>query len=318
MADRFQQESLNLAIRLQMEEATAIRGGNEEADANFTIELLERELVFLHLSHQHAMVSPHRSMAGPSNSTRRNPATNDEQRGWRERIMDVPIPGEEPATAAPTNNNDGDARARAPGAIRGGHDGPANPPGGSTQQSGTASCASCMNDIPTSNIVQFPCAHVYCLDCTEGLIRVSIADGHFPPQCCSKPLTPGFCQQFIPPELLQQFRDKQEEYNTPTKIYCHGPECGKFIPTESIQGRTATCPGCNQTTCVDCRGPSHQGDCPPDPDREQMLRLGRESGWRACQSCGNMVERTFGCNHMSEFTQPQFFVEAGKNMSTLI
>lgn len=281
MADGFDQASLDLALKLQMNEVAALQGMDGEVDDDF--------MLALKLSHEMTDDTPFQGVYGDIDE--------DYKLAIELSLPFTPIPGAESATTAPdtptprakpaatavTNSNSGDT---------------------GTKQSGTATCTSCYSEIPRSNVIQFACSHDYCTDCIEGMVRVSMTGGHFPPACCTHPLTLDSCERFLPPDLSQQFRDKQKEHDAPTKMYCHDPKCAAFIPEDSVQGKTATCQKCDQKTCVDCKDPSHEGECPEHPGRDKVLKLGRESGWRACAKCGNMVERSDGCNHMSEFAKP--------------
>lgn len=161
-------------------------------------------------------------------------------------------------------------------------------------------CDSCNDSFRTDSLAHCSCSHNYCCECLNGLFQASLTDeGLFPPRCCRQeiPVDPNF----LPPRLIGQFRAKQLEYNCQDRTYCHEPSCSTFVPGQFIRDGVAICVKCYRRTCVRCKGPMHDRDCPQDPEVQEMLRVARENGWQRCYSCGRMVELTYGCNHMSTY-----------------
>ncbi|KAL2808002.1 hypothetical protein BJX63DRAFT_410661, partial [Aspergillus granulosus] len=72
--------------------------------------------------------------------------------------------------------------------------------------------------------------------------------------------------------------------------------------TAHINGEVATCPDCGHTTCTNCKGRVHTGDCPNDTSMQQLLATAQENGWQRCYSCWRMVELDHVCNHMTFVT----------------
>ena len=48
-----------------------------------------------------------------------------------------------------------------------------------------------------------------------------------------------------------------------------------------------------------CKAPEHAGDCPEDSELTATLAVAAREGWQRCQSCYALVEKEFGCQHMS-------------------
>jgi hypothetical protein len=98
-----------------------------------------------------------------------------------------------------------------------------------------------------------------------------------------------------------EFLAKKVELETPNRTYCHQPICSKFIPRQFIDGEKATCIQCGKTTCVVCKGASHEGDCPHDPALKEVMRVAADNEWQQYPSCRRLIELDFGCYHMSRF-----------------
>ena len=178
----------------------------------------------------------------------------------------------------------------------------------------TAECISCGDNHHA--VAQCPCSHEYCYACLETLFRSSLTDESlFPPRCCGQPIPIGdddddnssTIRAFIPAGLVDEFLAKKVEFETPDRTYCHQPTCSTFIPkipsSSIVEGDgedVAACPKCHAKTCVICKGPAHQGDCPHDAVTQEVLRVAAENGWQRCYSCRRIVEIEHGCNHMSK------------------
>lgn len=162
------------------------------------------------------------------------------------------------------------------------------------------SCIACCTDVPVFNLAWCPCSHEYCRECLAQLFRASISDESlYPPRCCKQPIPLAINQIFLPSKLVGEFRAKELEYRTPNRTYCHQAACSTFVPPQFIRGDTAICVKCRSETCVMCKGPSHEADCPEDGPTQELLRVAAENGWQRCYSCHRMVELDTGCNHMS-------------------
>lgn len=162
------------------------------------------------------------------------------------------------------------------------------------------SCTACGGDVPFFDVARCPCSHEYCRGCIAELFKASISDESlFPPRCCGQPIPLALNQVFLPSRLVGEFRAKELEYGTPNRTYCHQSTCSTFVPPQFIQGDTATCVRCQSKTCIMCKGPSHEDDCPEDVATQELLLVAAENGWQRCHSCHRMVELNTGCNHIS-------------------
>jgi len=161
-------------------------------------------------------------------------------------------------------------------------------------------CAACDDQVPQSAVWKAPCQHTYCTDCLEQLFRLSLEDEIlYPPRCCQQAMPWSDVKTFVSHELVSEFEDKREELEAQDKTYCSEPACSAFIGLRYIapDTLTATCPACGKLTCTTCKSASHAGDCPSDPSVLATFEIARQNGWRRCQQCGRMIERTGGCNH---------------------
>ena len=163
-------------------------------------------------------------------------------------------------------------------------------------------CISCGDKHYRPDISRCPCSHEYCPGCLESLFTASLSDESlFPPRCCGQPISLDSCRTSLSSKLAGEFLAKKAEMETPNRTYCHLPTCSAFIPQHFIKGEVATCIRCRKTTCVTCKRPSHEGDCPHDPAVQELLRFAAENGWQRCYSCHRLVELDHGCNHMSKY-----------------
>lgn len=48
-----------------------------------------------------------------------------------------------------------------------------------------------------------------------------------------------------------------------------------------------------------CLQMDYPGDRPRDEGLEQLLQVASEEGWKRCNSCHTMIERTFGSNRIT-------------------
>jgi hypothetical protein len=95
----------------------------------------------------------------------------------------------------------------------------------------------------------------------------------------------------------QEFEEKAIEFSDPHRTYCSNPSCSKYIFPYSVSSYIGTCSHCSSRTCMRCKKPAHEGDC-PDED-EELLQLAEREGWRRCFQCRNMIELGTGCNHIT-------------------
>ncbi|PYH29936.1 BRcat and Rcat domain-containing protein [Aspergillus neoniger CBS 115656] len=160
-------------------------------------------------------------------------------------------------------------------------------------------CVACRELIDFVNVFRAPCRHEYCRSCLADLFESSMTDESlFPPRCCRQPIDLTTARIFLKSDLVEQYQKKKVEYETPNRTYCYSSNCGAFIDISHISGEVATCPDCGHTTCANCKGRAHTGDCPDDSSLQQLLATAQENGWQRCFSCWRVVELSYGCNHM--------------------
>lgn len=159
----------------------------------------------------------------------------------------------------------------------------------------TKECVACKEVRRT---LQAPCEHQYCTTCVVRLVTDSTIDESlFPPHCCGREMPMSLIRPYITTELAAKFEQKAFEFGTSSRTYCYS--CGKFITPDGIQGHRAHCTSCAMDTCLLCRRRSHEGRCPEDPALETVLQLAKQRGWQRCSHCHAMIERQYGCNHMT-------------------
>ncbi|OTB16198.1 hypothetical protein K445DRAFT_317179 [Daldinia sp. EC12] len=150
------------------------------------------------------------------------------------------------------------------------------------------------------DLVQAPCGHEYCIHCLEQLFRNAATDESlFPPRCCRQQILLEPNVHLLPGNLVRTFREKEVEFSTPNRTYCHQVTCSAFIHPHMCVDNTAICRACQSRTCITCKGQSHNGDCPHDEELQQVVRLAQTQGWRRCVNCRTMVELNTGCYHIT-------------------
>lgn len=163
-----------------------------------------------------------------------------------------------------------------------------------------AQCVACGDNTEFFNVARAPCQHEYCRSCLEALFKASITDESlFPPRCCRQPINLSTARIFLKSDLAQLYEKKKIELETPNRTYCYSSICSVFIEKSHIDGEVATCPECQHTTCITCKGRAHTGDCPNDSAMQQLLLAAQENEWQRCYSCWRLVELDHGCNHMT-------------------
>lgn len=164
-------------------------------------------------------------------------------------------------------------------------------------------CVTCMEYFEFYDVTQAPCPdkHNYCRGCLRELFHLSLTDEFlFPPRCCGQPIPAETNRIFLTSKLMGEYLAKKLERDTPNRTYCHQPSCSKFIPPPFIQNDVGNCVQCNEKTCVICKGASHGGDCPEDPQLQEILQVARENEWQRCYSCFALVVLESGCYHISK------------------
>jgi hypothetical protein len=161
-------------------------------------------------------------------------------------------------------------------------------------------CVACEEQLPVRDLILASCGHCYCGSCISIMFNAAILDEScYPPKCCANiPIPIEHAKRFLDPEFGSLFEAKGVEFDTVKRTYCSDPQCSKFIPPSYYQGDTTLCSSCWQRTCVVCKAPAHDGDCPADLELAALVKLAEEMQWQRCYGCLSIVQRHDGCNIM--------------------
>src|ERR1700733_5800323 len=188
----------------------------------------------------------------------------------------------------------------------------------------TRECASCLDDIPTSNVTLLSCTHSYCKPCFTTLITTAVqTESLFPPKCCLTEIPLKTVLSALDNEQRDNYKQKAAEWAQPPekRWYCPEPKCAKWIaPSKIHHSRMSAqkCPHCRTKICGMCRGLGHEENtnCPQDFGMNAMLDLAETEGWRRCYNCRSLVEKTSGCRHMTCTCKAQFCYTCGSKWKT--
>ena len=162
--------------------------------------------------------------------------------------------------------------------------------------------AECIADCGTradrSEMVITACNHAYCRDCIAQAFQVAF-DGKTLYSCCGNLVPVDIAARFLSRRFIAEYRLLALERETPNPVYCAAPNCSTFLPPASISGDAARCTKCEQTTCRLCKQLAHQGVCAEDTAGQGVLDLARRERWQACGRCQQLVEKAYGCVHMT-------------------
>lgn len=165
-------------------------------------------------------------------------------------------------------------------------------------------CVACDVRLPFFQLARCPCSHEYCGGCLERLFTAAVAiEDSWPLRCCQQPIPAEKpeIRIFLSGQLIRRYLARKLEMETPNRIYCYKPDCSEFISPANIKHGTGTCSRCGSELCIICREAAHdERDCPKDEATQQLMALAGKEGWKQCNSCNRMIERTDGCNHISK------------------
>lgn len=163
-------------------------------------------------------------------------------------------------------------------------------------------CGICLERKAEQVIFRTPCAHSHCFDCIIDQFQDFVLNAEPAlPQCCGEEILLDKVSDILPMKLFFDYWKRHIWFNTTERIKCFDELCGEFIPPREINRRRAYCCACKQLTCVDCETKLHDGVCPKDPEEEKTLAVARRDGLQQCYGCGSLVQREYGCNHMSKY-----------------
>ncbi|KAH0348639.1 hypothetical protein KCU83_g6133, partial [Aureobasidium melanogenum] len=177
-------------------------------------------------------------------------------------------------------------------------------------------CVACEEELPPKDLILATCGHCYCGSCLSIAFHAAVSDESlYPPRCCAQnPIPIEHAKRFLAAELERTFEEKGVEFNTIDRTYCSDPTCSKFIPLGTTNNDIAWCHTCDKATCVVCKAPAHEGDCPADLDLAAMLEYAEEMRWQRCYNCLMVVQRRQGCNHMECRCGHSFCYNCGRSM----
>lgn len=167
-------------------------------------------------------------------------------------------------------------------------------------------CTICLGRTHLLSLHELACGHHHCTECLiRNITQSSKSIATYPPRCCPHIAIPwdsyGFDDTVLPADIKKRLRELSIEYRTKNRTYCHEPRCSAFILPNRISDNVGICPECARHTCTQCKAAAHAGPCPRDHRLEQVLQIAGEERWKRCKVCGHIIERTEGCNIISEF-----------------
>jgi len=168
------------------------------------------------------------------------------------------------------------------------------------------------------------CEHTYCYDCMEEYLGVKVMNGEVlevtcPHPDCDTELQSSVIESFVTEEMFakyQQFQFLSRLREEPNARFC--PKCNEatIASEEEARSKHLVCNNCFMAFCFDCTKEWHEGKSCEAAEKERMKNLSRAER-RArekaekdtkkyfrkqktieCPSCGALVQKSSGCNHM--------------------
>jgi len=113
----------------------------------------------------------------------------------------------------------------------------------------------------------------------------------------------------LDPDFLDNYVLWLQELHAPNPTYCPWEDCLSYIPRFLIREDYAKCPFCKHRMCMGCKKKEHGGMCQQD---KKLKALIAKEGWKFCPSCEELVEKNYGCNHMTCRCGAEFCYVCGK------
>jgi hypothetical protein len=161
-----------------------------------------------------------------------------------------------------------------------------------------------MNGLSLEKYLWLNCGDVYCLECLNKALDFALAcEANFPLRCGCKrqQINVDNIRFMFTQGLLTRYDSVVSEWMSVHRTYC--AKFMQFIDSKEYRedNRYSTCTDCEEETCRECkaRKGDHNPGCPPDTDRQKLLDLGTAEKWKQCPSCGNLIEKSDGCSHMT-------------------
>lgn len=160
-------------------------------------------------------------------------------------------------------------------------------------------CIVCTENISSSDghLVTW-CGHIWCRLCVnKRFIAACHEEGSFPPRCCNE-IDFHQAQPLLDDEVAVLFIQKDREYRSIERLYCHDVRCQQLIQLSPIRHGKVHCEKCGLDTCTRCKGNAHDGICPKDPAHEDFMEAVAQAGFQQCSKCSRVIEKVSGCNHI--------------------
>jgi hypothetical protein len=189
-----------------------------------------------------------------------------------------------------------------------GDNAPATPPTIGNKEE-VVSCQACLEDTETNKSQRLTCGHIYCLECLDRLVKISVKDkdplGNLVCKIdrCNKPFTEDELKTIIKDKnTLEKVKDLSAEQcimRDPSVKHCPTANCKFMYFYADKQAKAVTCPQCNKTHCANCLK-SHDTSLSCDhADKKLLEKWQKAHGARQCPSCDVVIEKNSGCNHMT-------------------
>ncbi|KIM80225.1 hypothetical protein PILCRDRAFT_822749 [Piloderma croceum F 1598] len=191
--------------------------------------------------------------------------------------------------------------------------------------------------------LQLPCPnkHSYCVGCLSQYITSKLdplGTGRapeeqivFPIRCPECPLNEwadgiqdDVAERILTKDRIALWYD-QKQLDSHPRYFCPNRKCSALVQLhEQEAGKPqVSCSLCKTVMCVRCKTQWHNNlTCteyqalPADersPEDRLLIKLAKEKKWRRCKTCGQIIELTTGCCHMTCICGNQFCFVCGAN-----
>lgn len=184
-------------------------------------------------------------------------------------------------------------------------------------------CIICVDTFPKSETLRLKCNCIWCFGCLERVFTLATEDkANMPSKCCEE-INPGHygssLRKRLPRSLVKLYNLKRQEFALKRPVYCPAKDCGEWIQPHMVQRDAATgravgtCPKCRKRVCYKCRDKFH-GAKPCDKKGEEAMNdlIRKNQNFQRCYRCSTVVERAFGCSHMTCRCGAEFCIGCGE------
>ena len=169
-------------------------------------------------------------------------------------------------------------------------------------------CQICFDCVPVGDVVDAPCAHLFCRDCMVGYVTAKVNDGHVlnvhcPYPACARVLSASDFLALLPSDLnakYERFRTNAEVALDPSARWCPTAGCDSVLKRGKGKGADKLkCGKCKRALCFSCNEEWHDGRTCEQAANGVMAAYRRSHDVRQCPECHTTIERSEGCNHMT-------------------